>query len=42
MLDMNLDDVSSYPAGIYTEYLERQKYDHMIERKDKKIDEIVD
>ena len=27
MLDIDLDDVSQYPPSLYTEYLERQKYE---------------
>ena len=42
MLDIDLDDVNSYPQHLFTEYLEKKKYDNMIERKDKKIDEISD
>ena len=42
MLDIDLDDVSQYPPSLYTEYLERQKYEAGIERKDKKIDIVTD
>ena len=41
-LDIDLDDVSSYPPSIYQEYLEKQKYDGYISRKDEKIDKVVD
>ena len=39
---MDLDDVSSYPPSVYQEYLEKKKYDNYIERKDEKIDKVVD
>tara|TARA_B110000503_G_C6894859_1_gene308292 strand:+ start:406 stop:582 length:177 start_codon:yes stop_codon:yes gene_type:complete len=41
-LDIDLDDVSSYPPSIYQEYLEKQKYDGYISRKEEKIDKVAD
>ena len=41
-LDIDLDDVESYPPSIYEEYVENQKYKNFIKRKDEKIDKICD
>ena len=41
-LDIDLDDVSSYPPSVYREYVEKQKYDGYIKRKDEKIQKIDD
>ena len=41
-LNIDLEDVSSYPPSVYLEFLERQKYDNFIKRKDEKIDKISD
>ena len=41
-LDIDLDDVSSYPPSVYQEYLEKQKYDGYISRKEEKIDKVAD
>ena len=42
MLDMDLDDVENYPPSVYAEYLEKQKYDRYIKRKDEKIDDGIE
>ena len=42
MLDMDLDDVENYPPSVYAEYLEKQKYDRYIKRKDEKIDNRIE
>ena len=41
-LDIDLDDIDSYPASIYQEYLEKKKYDNYIKRKDDKIEKVSD
>ena len=41
-LDINLDDIDSYPPTIFQEYLEKQKYDNYIKRKDEKIEQVSD
>ena len=42
MLDIDLDDVSSYPPSVYQAYIEKKKYDSFIKKKDEKIDKVQD
>ena len=41
-LDIDLDDIGSYPSSLYHEIQEKKKYDNYIKRKDDKIEEISD
>ena len=41
-LDIDLDDIGSYPASLYHEIQEKKKYDGYIKRKDDKIESISD
>lgn len=41
-LDIDLDDMSNFPASLYNEIQEKKKYDSYIKRKDEKIDKIQD
>ena len=41
-LDIDLDDIGSFPPSLYAEIQEKKKYDNYIKRKDEKIDQIQD
>ena len=41
-MDIDLDDVESYPAAVYQEYREKKKHERYIERKEEKIKQIED
>ena len=36
-MNLNLEDISSYPPSLYHEIQEKKKYDSYIKRKDEKI-----
>mmetsp|Transcript_9311 Transcript_9311/g.15698 ORF Transcript_9311/g.15698 Transcript_9311/m.15698 type:complete len:138 (+) Transcript_9311:273-686(+) len=40
--DIDLDDVASYPASLYQEYLEQVKIDNYKQRKEEKIEKVQD
>ena len=41
-LDIDLDDVASYPPSVLQEYQEKIKYDAFIKRKEEKINKVED
>lgn len=41
-LDIDLDDVESYPPSVFEFYLEKKAYDAQIKRKDENINKVED